>query len=628
MTFPYCAIDSSFTKFDLSKKNDETCCIEGTNYSKYGTPYYLHGRSLLFKVSPTNKIEWVKSIFNRNFEYNSYSNQNAGVLKQTNDKGLICAISGRVAKLDDKGNTEWEIYFDRDTIPGIKKSDFLNGAATSDIQECKDGSYILLLNACFSLMKISADGKPLWLKSTVFDEFDPIIVNFTYGMKEIPKDTFFVNSIQWHRGGGKYVDTYNIYETEDGGYMAIGQSKLGGRNAYTKLQGKELENKYIYTHKPEYLRIFPNIIYLADWQFRKDMDAIDPPILMKRGIHTVLVRTDSLGNVVWKMRFGEGSCYYPSNLIKLANNKWLVRIRDCNKSGAFPVFYTVNDNGEILKKQNISTYDCDPWDMAMAPDSGFYLFEQNVVTKTDKNLDIQWQRALGGTATYQFQHAVLNNGVICPEDGIFYKYDQYGNTIVDEEPTIDSISVYTIIEKDPFHDYIAFAENIVHFFLSINTRYFLEKQAILLIEKKKENGIKRIYERKYISEERFNCPDCEKEDLIYFINTSIGQKIKYLPSGKYRDKRDLDNYERWIFDISKPMPINALMIDARDITSPYANESNSKKLKFDGPANKLEIRSIYGFSQLVIKGLEEGEYRYTLKLPNGKKITSGKFEIK
>ncbi|HBS85927.1 MAG: hypothetical protein A2W91_08770 [Bacteroidetes bacterium GWF2_38_335] len=609
VTFFYCAIDSSFNIFDFSKKVDDLCCIERSDYSKLGYPY-SPGRSLLFKVNSSNQIEWVKSVFNKNFEYSASTNPNQGVIKQTCDNGLICTIHGRVTKLDINGNLQWEIYFDRDTIPGIKKSEFLKKATPSDIYECKDGSFILLLNASFSLLKISADGKPLWLKSTVFDTFDPQVEI----MRPPQTDTSFgdsieVNSSNWFSGGGQNIRTSNVFETDDGGYMMIGNNCFRCKCALYELSKEQLSKKYIYTIGGSYnnyyqVPIHPEKLYLYGYR---------PAGGACLGEYKpVVVKTDDQGNVKWTKTFGECMSDYPSNLIKLANNKWLVRIRDCDRSGAFPVFYTIDDDGKIIDKKEFNVFKCDPWDMTLAKDSGYYLFEQFSVTKTDKNLKFLWQQGGFYPSDKSIFSATEDSGILFSDRQTIYKYNKYGDALPEKDPIIDSIIT---------------DNNSAHFFFTFSTNRFNDRKATLVVKKKGSNGIKRIYERKYLIEhDQEYMSDLFDKECIYYIHTNPGEKIKYLKRGKFLGKEK--EYEKWIFNISNPLHVNALIIDARDITSPYANESNAKKLKFDSPANELEIRSIFGYSQVYIDGLEKGEYKYILKYPNGDKITSGYFEIK
>jgi len=203
-TFRHCTIDSTFTKFITSIHVQDKSCCEREKYLPENKMYDAEGRSLLVKVNNKGNIEWAKCKFTDDFscKYGEVK-VDEGVLKQTKDNGFIASINGRIEKYDENGNTTWKLHFDRDSIPNISKTEFLRGAQITDIYQCLDGSYIALLNAGFSLLKISKSGKPLWLKSTLFKEFNPMVFEYFENQQIIDKaDSIHLNYSQWNRGGG------------------------------------------------------------------------------------------------------------------------------------------------------------------------------------------------------------------------------------------------------------------------------------------------------------------------------------------------------------------------------------------------------------------------------------------
>jgi len=124
-----------------------------------------------------------------------------------------------------------------------------------------------------------------------------------------------------------------------------------------------------------------------------------------------------------------------SDLIKLANGKWLVRIRDVSEHSNVmeSQFFELDNNGNVEKsKHGINTFKCDPFAMALAADSGYFMFEQGVVTKYDKNFTFAsqplWQRRFASW-DYPNYAATTDSGVLCTYRGIIFKYDKDGHDI-------------------------------------------------------------------------------------------------------------------------------------------------------------------------------------------------------
>jgi hypothetical protein len=120
----------------------------------------------------------------------------------------------------------------------------------------------------------------------------------------------------------------------------------------------------------------------------------------------------------------------------------MVRLRDCHPpagkvwaerylyGAAHSDFYIIDNNGNILSQPKLgpSKFQCDPWGMALAIDSTYYLYEQDIVSKTNKNFCIEWQRGFGGSLTDEGIHAITaDTGVLSTENGVIYKYDKYGH---------------------------------------------------------------------------------------------------------------------------------------------------------------------------------------------------------
>ena len=324
-------------------------------------------------------------------------------IKQTRNKGFIFSLGFRIVRTDSIGNIIWDLDFNRDSIPGIKKSEFLSKSGVSDIYECPDGSFIALLRASFSLLKISKDGKPLWLKSTLFKDFDPMYFDYYPETKQWIKknDSVGINSFVYNRGGGMYVPTYNVYQTDDNGYMAIGSNEYRYKDFITDYTDS---NKVFYTtedlHGGSFKKIVvphPKKIYgIRKYPIKSTADTNAFMIQWT----TCVVKTDKDGNVLWTKQFGESTCVSSkprSTLLKLANGKWLVCILDCDSLGQdrwkktkysppHGEVYMVDNNGNIIKQRLGMEIDPD-YGAALAADSGYYFFSQDEVMHWDKNFN-------------------------------------------------------------------------------------------------------------------------------------------------------------------------------------------------------------------------------------------------
>ena len=424
-------------KIEDNHKFIEVCC------NCKATEVKNVGGAVLHKADKYGRVEWAKYL----------GKWKSAKVIQTRDKGYCCSLGGRILKTDSLGNIVWDIDFETDTIPHIKKSKFLSESGASDITECSDGSFIALLSASFSLLKISKDGKPLWLKSTVFEEFSPMIREYNIDVKKHwgnNPDTIGINPFVYNRGGGVYIQTYNIYETEDGGYMAIGKNNYRYKGFITDYS--DSNKVYITTRDlpnggfERYEVPRPEKIYLIRKYALKDSNDIKK--FRKQGT-TVVVKTDSLGNVLWERQFGDYSwgasmsSSSGSDLIKLAGGKYLVRIRDCIKAGKHydgqikwggcgSKFFKIDENGnEIWGNEKLNAFECDPDKLILAADSGFYASEGTIITKYDKNFKLLWSRGNDITGKLWSQPvlaATSDSGVVCDGGGGYIvKFDKHGS---------------------------------------------------------------------------------------------------------------------------------------------------------------------------------------------------------
>lgn len=545
----------------------------------------------IYKCRIDGSIEWINKF---------YAGGVGCMIKQTKDKGFLCYARSLIVKLDSLGNTKWNINFEKDSIPGIRKTKFLTESGASDIYECKDGSFIALLNASFSLLKISKDGKAMWLKSTVFDEFETY-VSVKYQREEtianykkvyplemcdliIDSTWYYVDHI------GVYIPTFNVYETDDGGYMALGHNEYQCLENAKKIDTTKYKNTYTHcgTCKTKkntnaYKEIpFKAAIEFDNTKYTKTFrDSLKKGYINETscpGGTTVLVKNDKDGNVIWKKSFGAMSfdTQPHSDLIKLVNEKWLVHIRDCDSTGTYgdgstiyenahSVFYTLDNNGNTISSYSLPFFLCDPHNIALAADSGYYLMEQGTTTKTDKNFKIIWQKTGGDIYTFA---ATQDTGILIGGGGSILKFDKYGNY-----PSSDFEVNTTITGKGE-----------VTFDIESNISGYL------IIEKKvkKKNRWTQYYRFKA------NMPE-EKE----------GKSFSYT---------ELKLGDHNIIDLNKPETLNVLNINAFGLK------------RMEHKPSKLDIDFLGGFEYIKINTLSTGTYTYRF-YSEDKDLATGTFSI-
>ncbi|MFW6222470.1 MAG: hypothetical protein ACOC3T_02535, partial [Bacteroidota bacterium] len=263
---------------------------------------------LITKVNKKGETQWMNGVFVNNKNNDILSGSEGGYfIKQTSDGGYLTTRWGVIVKLDDQGIKQWEIVFGRDTIPTIPKTKFLKEACITDIHECRDGSFIALTNASFSLIKISKEGKVEWLKSMVPYGFQSYFYSGdnNSGLEKSfydksKKDKAYKESLGIDssyiavRLGGVNAKAYNVYETEDKGFIAIA---FAGR--------MEMENnKFIYDTMPDYKRYYT-------LNEKNQFITITPHRVVEQNKATTkskmlsVVKTDSLGNREWVQSFND-----------------------------------------------------------------------------------------------------------------------------------------------------------------------------------------------------------------------------------------------------------------------------------------------------------------------------------
>lgn len=546
---------------------------------------------ILFKVGKDGKINFAKLL----------NNFSGGLsLKQTKDRGYIITGFGNITKLDKNGNLQWQLYFDKDSIPGIKKSKFLTETPINDITECSEGSFIALFDASFSLLKISKDGKLLWLKSTVFDEFSPMFFDY-YAEQKLwieKTDSVGINKFIYQQGGGVYIPTYNVYETEDGAYMAIGKNEYRYKDFISDYTDS---SKVFYTTKDISNGGFekigvprPEKIYgIRKYPLNESEKAEFP-----KQSTTVVVKTDKDGKVLWTKQFGDLSYDTKphSDLIKLANGKWMVRIRDCSESGGCASrVYIIDNNGNLLTQTSIAPGICDPWGMALAADSSFYLYEQDIVSKTDKNLKVQWQRKFGGSLTDVGIHAVMaDTGVLSTESGVIYKFDKYGNKPFSGDTTPITFSVSYL------QDINSTEQTKTKAFLHVKIHSKSEGEYVNIAIVRKDS--KEIDDKDYIryayilDDENRKNKAIEKKQEYQASNKKL-KKGQRLPWYFYVSGTNIGRYDKksksYILDLNDTCQLNALILEQKTDTL---------------PAVEVDIPRLYGFKEFYLTDLSQGDY--------------------
>ncbi|HBS86536.1 MAG: hypothetical protein A2W91_20160 [Bacteroidetes bacterium GWF2_38_335] len=604
----------------------------------------------LVKVNKLKEIEWVKETDIRGYKYFP-SNSKAFNIIETKDKGFLLNKSGSFYRLDSLGNPKWSLYMDEDSIPGIKKSKFLFELGVRDIKECKDGSFIALLDNSFSLLKISEDGKPIWLKSLVFKNFDDYLVICHDTLFE-RKDTIIFNKIKWDNGGGAYIKTSTVFETDDGGYLSLGKASFrnekiqkiydsGNKNKGAFLKGKKFK------------------LFCDDKEFNKKSVLVSPkriifqyhPSLVNADVYepdenTVLIKTDSIGNVQWEKEFGDFSWtdqLYYSNLVKIPEKGWLVHIQDRDRvlnseyvdgyGPPCPEYYLLNNNGDIIGRprfsdefeENNRPLSIHPTKIELAPDNGFYLFSQGKVVKADSSYELKWGQFFGGMALDIGEYGILSDtGVVCSERGWFYKYDKYGHDFSDSvrvEVSIEDHGTELFLRsKDPktpvcYLGKKTFYYKYIHFKIITN-----KKDAGILIVEPEDLATNKNYKRQFdacsvyiiASGDRVRLQNKCRE---YFKNHRITNKpgkdpyclnLRGFSPGQYQFAINKNT-----FDLDNKMHLNSLIMYPEDaVLFP----------------NAFEFDNFYGFRNIYCIFLKDGKYVYKLlDRETGKIIDSGKF---
>lgn len=627
-------IDSMKTKFLLHNISwvKPASYVKKDNISNYQ----------LIKVSSGNEILWWKY-----FEYEEVSEElrpyHKKVLIETKNRSLLFSYSNYIALHDSVGNKLWEINFNTDSVPGIERTLFYKNMIISDIKECSDGGFIALLDNSFSLLKISSEGKLIWLKSTLFKNFDDFVIDY-YDSKYLEVDTLGINSLIWKRGGGEYVFTSNIIETEDG-YLALGKAKYRAKDLQDIYDAKnKTSNAFYQNHKfkvkidNSQKEVFPKRIIFQAHSKVKGFDT-------KFQGSTVLVKTDKQGNVIWEKYFGdynwEDHLYY-SNLIKLNDSKCLVHVHDRLKeeNGDFSVpvanYYLIDGNGNILEKPKIVDKEIKDFYISFEPekilpskDNGFYLFKQGAIAKADSTFELLWYQFFGSWAQDIKEYAVLtNNGVVACERGVFYKYDKYGN-----EPS-DSVSIdvevinvnYQIFNKPSNQRYRLedlsvkdFKYPSVHF--KIN--HYNKDVGILRVEPVDIKTNKK-FEKQFVAYSIFYSPSQDNVRLNNKAN-EFYQKNKKISKRHWENPYflNLAGFNPGIYQFA----IQKNTFDLGDIKQ--INGWNLTPMDYQLFPYAFEIENLYGFKNIYTFFLWAGEYNYKIiNKKSGEIVKSGNFMYK
>nr|MBC8146445.1 hypothetical protein [Bacteroidota bacterium] len=272
----------------------------------------------------------------------------------------------------------------------------------------------------------------------------------------------------WVRSRGVELRSFNVVETEDKGFLALcyNHHHIHCNDYYQKVDSGYFSHYYTHTFANLDSSENPNRHYIDKFVFLPPEETWFPyPIFNKKNYpyhdiikeraamnnftynvynnnttdnidcpkgNYVLVKTDSLGNVLWKRGFGNYSYCYENqsygNIIKLANDKYLVFIRNFNEFGPFSCFYILNNKGETKRQLNTKI----PYlNIELAADSGYYLGLNIDNTKFDKDLNVVWKSASlnwigGSTFACTIDTGLILSSRACFQYNIF-KIDKHGN---------------------------------------------------------------------------------------------------------------------------------------------------------------------------------------------------------
>ncbi len=620
--------------------------LTGVNPNNYSIEKHLSENTYhLIKVNKKNEISWWKC-YNYTPYINSICPYGYHVMYETKEHSIIFSKNGLIALHDSVGNRKWIINFSIDSVPGVKMTPFYKSMIIRDIKECNDGSFIALLDNCFSILKISKEGKLLWLKSTIFDEFNAqsYINNCDTCLN------FYLASYRF--GGGEYIKTSQIFETDDGGYLMIGKNKYRCKSIIKKhKKGEKGYGKYWYNPNSSIqgekaIQVYPDVVYEVDDCIYANVDCPEEKLCHPEG-STVLVKTDKNGNVLWEKYFGEYSwpdITYHSNLVKLPGGKWLVNIQDCDKmpnsgnadgfGGPGPEYYLLNNNGDIIGRprfsdefeENNRPLSIHPTKIELAPDNGFYLFSQGKVVKADSTYELKWGQFFGGMALDIGEYGILSDtGVVCSERGWFYKYDKYGHDFSDSvrvEVSIEDHGTELFLRsKDPktpvcYLGKKTFYYKYIHFKIITN-----KKDAGILIVEPEDLATNKNYKRQFdacsvyiiASGDRVRLQNKCRE---YFKNHRITNKpgkdpycltLRGFNPGQYQFAINKNT-----FDLDNNIHLNSFIMDPENaVLFP----------------NAFEFDNFYGFRNIYCIFLKDGKYVYKLlDRETGKVICSGYFE--
>ncbi|HBS86428.1 MAG: hypothetical protein A2W91_19635 [Bacteroidetes bacterium GWF2_38_335] len=629
------------------------------------------GFLILYKTNDEGEIIWAKNIGN----YITGRVSQRMTIKEISNNNLLVCYLGNIIKLNSSGEKLWQINLRKDSVPEVRKSKLLSLTPISDINECKDGSLIALLDASFSLLKINPNGEIQWIRSTLFEDVNALLYDDvtdkyknvctnkatrkTENGTESGLDSTYYRISNYGHGGGVDIRTFAVYETHDKGYIALGKNSYRCRNMITKIEKGQKEYKNYYYNgvgycneyeilNPEVVYEVCNLIYPGFYSEQKEgCKSFD-------GI--VLIKTDSLGNVEWERQMGDkgfADHLTYADLLKLEDNNFLIRIRTCDsiryeynnfQKRRVPIYgdahskvFIYNEDGDLVEDNSIWPFKLDPWWIDTSSEGGYFAGSQNNVYKLNKNLEIEWHCGYGGWASDLGYHSpTKDDGVLCIDRKIIYKIDKHGNLINDSiriQPSVNGDTLRLIREMKSNKDIACRIE------IKALTQYNTENQEFAVDDK---DLIYRRYElanvlfpyRKLVnqrnyekSEKYFAIPVFPGEQTVTdSIESSISPEVfsfypKSIKSIWSKDQwldllNDIKYHKNFIYCINDLDNLNGLKI-------------NSKK-------RINHINTVFnGGKVLIVLNLPQGKYIYkvysnnnNIEFESSQLLYKGEFEIK
>jgi len=296
-------------------------------------------------------------------------------LKQTSDKGyIVCGSSNYspyLLKLDSLGNIEWTKIFST-----------LDTKSAYSVDQTYDGGYIVIGSwgpnlFYLELYRVDATGNIIWTKQFSGGVGNPYILGYsvhqtldsgfviagtTYNVMDvILVKTDLNGNVQWSKNYRNNVQQnygYDVKLTSDGGFIIVGETTTPVfSNAYhndvymirTNSYGDTLWTKnysFTFSGSPAYDNEGKGVQQTSDGGF------IICGRTWRSGNYfnnAFLLKTDSIGNVIWSKTYGNINSYFLVNSVsQISSGGYIIEGEYGGNFGSYPSLIRTNSIGDTL----------------------------------------------------------------------------------------------------------------------------------------------------------------------------------------------------------------------------------------------------------------------------------------